>query len=653
MHSKMKKILILLCLVLSSSLLSGQSTGRYYFFSQPDVENMKNSTNTTLGKSIIDSLKNLVEERLKHPMEVPMLEGGHLHQYYCPIHNMFFRFDWDKPTSHYCEQCEKYWDKDVRFNWAWVNVLHYKNMDFLDACAYLYIATGDDRYAKYIKDLMLDYSLKYPTYMLHDIRRNQIEHQSGKMYAQSLEEAVFSSYASRAYLVAKSVMSDDEVTQIEEGYLKPCAKLLLNQKMKLNFWDKYNWYVWHNSGLLALGIALANDSIVNVALNDPQQGYHKLMKQYVFDDGWWCEGSPHYHFYPLRAMLLSAEAVRCYGINLYEEKFYKMFVAPALSVYANLQFPSHNDGFYGETLQNQIGLYEIAALRFNDDFLKDVLAEVYQSNVKRNSLQVLQSNLDYSNRKITSKRQTTNFPVSGIGVMRSGDKTVILKYGPHENSHGHPDKLSITIHDGKKEIISDLGTTAYGVPDYRRWYRRTLPHSTLSVDAKDQKPSAGKLVKFETNANGGLIEANANEAHEGVLMNRKLTLKGNKLTDIFTAESDDEHTYDLMLMLTEKPSFTIRSVSTELNDSEVYKCIRNVKKIVGKKSISLMVDGHRVNIKSLTNDSFDVFLGEAPGISFSRLLQKKNNLHCQSVAYPLIVRIKSSDMKIETTWNLK
>ena len=649
----MKKIFLLLFLVLSSNLLSGQSTREFYFFSQQDIENMKNSINTISGKLIIDSLKNLVEERLKHSMEVPMLEGGHLHQYYCPVHNMFFTFDWNMPTSHYCEQCKKYWDKDVRFNWAWVNVLHYKNMDFLDACAYLYTITGDKKYAQYIKDLMLDYSLKYPTYMLHDIRRNQIEHQSGKMYAQSLEEAVFSSYASRAYLVAKPVMSDDEITQIERGYLKPCAELLLNQKMRLNFWEKPNWYVWHNSGLLALGVALGNDSIIDVALNDPQKGYNKLMEQYVFEDGWWCEGSPHYHFYTLRAMLLSAEAVRCRGINLYNEKFYKMFVSPALSVYTNLQFPSHNDGFYGESLHNQIHLYEIAALRFNDDFLKNVLAEVYQSNVKRNSLQALQSNLDYSHRKITSKRQTINFPVSGIGVMRSGDKSVILKYGPHENSHGHPDKLSITIHDGKKEIISDLGTTAYGVPDFRRWYRRTLPHSTLCVDAKDQQPSVGKLVKFKASANGGFIEANANEAYEGVLMNRKLTLKDNRLTDIFTAESDDEHTYDLMFMLTEQPEFTNKLFPTELNDSEVYECIRNVSKILGEKSISFIVDGHRVDIKSLTNDNFDVFLGEAPGIPFSKLLQNKNNLHRQSAAYPLIIRIKNSDMKIETIWNLK
>ena len=189
----------------------------------------------------------------------------------------------------------------------------------------------------------LDYALKYPTYMLHDIRRKQVAFQSGKMYGQSLDEAVFASYAARAYLVAKPIMSADEVKQIEDGYLKPCAELLLSQKLNPN-WSKPNWQVWHNSGMIALGVALANDSIINIALNDPVQGYHKLMELNVNQDGWWDEGSPTYHFYPLRAMLLSAEAVRCLGINLYDDKLYKMFASPALSVYANLQLPAHNDG---------------------------------------------------------------------------------------------------------------------------------------------------------------------------------------------------------------------------------------------------------------------------------------------------------------------
>lgn len=52
--------------------------------------------------------------------------------------------------------------------------------------------------------------------------------------------------------------------------------------------------------------------------------------------------------------------------------------------------------------------------------------------------------------------------------------------------HGHPDKLSISIHDGRKEILPDLGTTAYGVPDCYAWYQKTISHNTVTVDRKNQ-----------------------------------------------------------------------------------------------------------------------------------------------------------------------
>lgn len=38
--------------------------------------------------------------------------------------------------------------------------------------------------------------------------------------------------------------------------------------------------MWHNSGLAALGIALENDSIVDVAINRDKYGYHFLIDKH-------------------------------------------------------------------------------------------------------------------------------------------------------------------------------------------------------------------------------------------------------------------------------------------------------------------------------------------------------------------------------------
>lgn len=632
-------VIIIILLLLLGTDLFGQSSIQYSFFSNKDVENIRNSVDKECGQLIIDSLKMSVENRLSYPMEVPVLEGGHTHDYFCPQHGIRFAFDWHKPTSHFCKLCGKEW-KRLRADWAWVGMAHYSNLNFLNACAYLYIATGNRHYAVHIKNLLLDYASKYPTYMLHNTRREQVKRQSGKMYAQSLDESVFASYAARAYTVAKAVMSPDEIKRIQNGYLRPCAELLLNQK------SGGNWQVWHNSGIVSLGIALENDTYIDRGLNDSEYGYHILMERNVWGDGWWSEGSPTYHFYPLRAMLFTADAVRCRSIDLYDDRLRNMFVSPAFGTYHNLLFPAHNDGWYGESLIVHANLYEIASMRFEDEALENILKKIYRQT-ERNSIESLQNDKDLLEKELIYNITGINFKHAGVGVLRSGMNTIVLKYGPHGGSHGHPDKLSISIHNGKTELVSDLGTTAYGVPDYRHWYRKTLSHSTLTVDAADQQGTTGALIRFELDKNGGTIEALSDGAYPGVMMKRLLTLNENRLTDVFTAVSDSIHTYDYVLILTEQPTFSKKETDTILMDAGAYEKIENVKQIHVRRSISFTTGGSKVEIESLTTPEFELFWGEAPGIPARNVEAAE-----RKKSYPIIIRTRHERLRIKTTWEL-
>jgi len=642
-----KRTLILFIIFILNSFifLKAQTDSAYYFFNSNDISSLCSSAQTEWGKQIVASMRNMVEERLKHPMEVPMLEGGYGHDYFCPVHNQLFSFDWNKPTAHYCSLCGKDWTHVNRYNWAWVNMVHDKNLSFLISCMYLYIITGDRKYADYIKDMMLDYALKYPTYMEHNRERECAEAYSGKMFAQSLDEAVWASYASKAYLTAKPAMSKEDVGKIEKGYLQECVDMLLKRKAK------GNWQVWHNSGLIALSVALGNDSIIDIALNDPQYGYHYLMDNDVRSDGWWNEGSPIYHYYPLRAMVLSAEALRCKNINLYDEKLKKMLVAPAAATYANLQFPAHNDGWYGESLVGQAPLYEIACKRYNDIFFLDILKRCYRLS-PRISTDALLNNIEIAGDKRLSSRRSIDFEETGFAVLCSEDKTVVFKYGPHGGLHGHPDKLSISVHDGEKEILSDLGTTAYGVPDCQLWYRKTLSHSTLSVDMEDQRPTTGKLIRFEAKKNGGYVEAETTEAYPGVYMSRSILFEGNQMTDIFTASSDDEHIYDYVLIFTEKPQFASTGQPFEFNDPGAYSRISGTEIRKIKKNVTFKIGNTEIKLQLLTGESFDLIVGEAPGIPPKDNIDKDSN-GSFTLSYPLVIRTKNKNMKIKAEWKLQ
>lgn len=648
-NKKMKLRICVLALFMLSNITGAFSDENYYFFSKEDRAIILNSATTIEGKFIIEGLKKKIAERRMHDLKVPLLEGGHLHDYFCPVHNLMFLFEWDKPYSHYCSECGKYWEGNKRYDWAWINKVHEANLQYLEGSMYLYLCTGQHVYAEYIRDMLLNYASVYPTYMEHNTNRVATALNSGKMFGQSLDESVWASDAAKAYWVAKEIMTPVEIKKIETGYLQPCADMLLKRK------GGGNWQVWHNSGLIALGVALQNDKIIDEALNDPKCGYHYLIENNVYNDGWWCEGSPIYHFYPLRAMLLSADALRCRNINLFDKKLYNMLASPALGTYADMSFPAHNDGWYGESLIAQAKLYEMAYLRFRDPLFKDILSRCY-SKTDRISGEALLNPVELKKTSGLEQRKSLYFKDLGVGILRNKDKTIVLKYGPHGGGHGHPDKLSITINDGKNELIADLGTSAYGVPDFTQWYRKTVSHSTVSVDAKDQTPSAGNLISFSATKNGGSIESSADHAYEGVNMKRKLILNNNKLIDEYICNSQNSHLYDYVLIFTQPVTISGKTETTQLEDSPAYKRIRNVKKHIVGNFFSCKTEGNEILFDLPKGCSFDLYTGEAPGIPPTNpgvTLIGHTEKRPVQVCYPLIIRVKGKNLSVNAIWKFK
>ena len=448
-------------------------------------------------------------------------------------------------------------------------------------------------------------------------------------------------------MAVKPVLSKEEVQAIEEGYLQPAATLLLHRPAGAN------WQMWHNSGLAALGIALENDSIVNVAINKDKYGYHYLIEKHKNNDGWINEGSPHYHYYPLEALLFTANAVKCRGIKLFDKDLHDMFVEPVKGTYPDLSFPAHSDGWYGANLLSQSALYEVANARYNDPFLKRVLELTYAQK-KRLDPEALLSNQLIKASGESLLQQSYSFDTSGFCLLRSDARTVVLKFGGEGIGHGHPDKLSITIHDGKNELVSDFGTSGYGVPDYLKWYKRTLSHNTVTVDAKDQKRSVGKLVKFNPLSDGGYAEAETTTAYPGVRMKRSLDLKGTHLQDVYTCTSDSSHLYEYVILFNEKPLMDGQPTATTLTGSEVHERIHNTFSYPHKSGFTCRTSSASVQFDIPEGEVVEVVLGEASGIPANPTVKDGPGAGDVAVkpCYPLIIRMKGKAMKVEANWNL-
>lgn len=115
------------------------------------------------------------------------------------------------------------------------------------------------------------------------------------------------------------------------------------------------------------------------------------------------------------------------------------------------------------------------------------------------------------------------FPDAGYTVIRSGKGMhLTFDHGPLGMAplynHGHADALSVTLSLNGEQFIVDPGTYRYnGVPEYRKYFKGTRAHNTVTVDGLDQavqetgfiwsKPFGAKLVRREETEQGTLQEA--------------------------------------------------------------------------------------------------------------------------------------------------
>jgi uncharacterized heparinase superfamily protein len=83
------------------------------------------------------------------------------------------------------------------------------------------------------------------------------------------------------------------------------------------------------------------------------------------------------------------------------------------------------------------------------------------------------------------------FPTAGYTVIKSSELLFTFDHGPLGMpplyNHGHADAMSVTLSVNGTFLIVDPGTYGYnGVPAYRRYFKGTRAHNTVTVDGEDQ-----------------------------------------------------------------------------------------------------------------------------------------------------------------------
>ena len=514
-----------------------------------DVAQLKRRYTDPHFADAVAKLQKTATHEMNRPLYVPTEGAGWTHNYTCPTHATRLRFDRDKPHEHVCEIDGEVFSGGL-YDAAWRGFRNHRLIGSAYAAAVLWVMSGDMAFQQHARAILTAYAQNYPDYPVHGINAGQ-----GRVMGQSLDEAVWSIPAAWTFDLIRDSLSAEEEIFIRERLLHGLGDHLLTQ-----LWTRiHNIQCWHLAGLATIGVVLDEDRYLQPVF-EAQWGFAAQIEQGVMADGWWWEGSPHYHFYTLQAITSLGMAVRYRHPELLDNpRLKKMFSAPVEMLRADFSLPAFNDGWYnitetGGLAESQyVKVYERAYGFWQEPLYLQVMTHIYSRYTKRDEVDALLFGAETLPEPLPMPAASVVQATSGYAILKSSDnqRQLILKYGQHGGGHGHPDKLALDLWAYGQRLSPDLGTPGYGIAMNNSWYRHTLSHNTVLLDSTNQLELTGELLRFEQTDTHTLVEAVANfpasedAVWSDVRLRRVILWKDAYFIDVVLVNCSQAHTIDL------------------------------------------------------------------------------------------------------------
>lgn len=462
---------------------------------------------------------------------------------------------------------------------------HKKNYVDMYTAGVFYSITHEERYAKFVREMLLKYAELYPTLGTHPKAAGE---SAGRLFWQTLNESVWLVHAAQAYDAVYDALQKSEREKIESQLFRPMARFFTVDHAFEH--DRiHNHGTWTVAGVGMLGYALRDTNLVQQALygtkKDHTAGFFRQLDLLFSPDGYYTEGA-YYVRYAILPFVLFAEAIdnNQPGLNIFEyrDRILRKAVLAALQLTnTDGAFLPINDALKEMkfTANEMVTALDIVYSRFGgpDELL--AIARV-QNAVTLNAAGLAVAKGVATGGTVGFSWKSLELAdgpdgdEGGLGILRSGptaDQTmVMMKYTAHGLSHGHYDKLSLLYYDAGREQLQDYGAVRfinvepkYGgryLPETASWARQTIAHNTVTVDGVShyggnitvaEKHHADRHYFDARNPDLQIMSANVSDAYAGIAMQRTILLvKDSALPkpitiDIFRIVSPDEHTYDL------------------------------------------------------------------------------------------------------------
>ncbi len=485
----------------------------------------------------------------------------------------------------------------VDYSGGYTHVRHKRNMVVLQKAGVLYQILDDEKYAKYVKDMLMQYEEMYKTLPLHPKTRSYAR---GKLFWQCLNDSNWLVYVSQAYDCVYDYLSEEERNKLETNLFRPFADHISIDSPQ--FYQRvHNHSTWGNAAVGMIGLVMNDQELIDRALygikgvdldktakdddggflnKEGKAGFLANIEEPFSPDGYYNEG-PYYQRYAMYPFLIFAEGLHNVKPELKIFEYKEGVLLKSINALLNLSdadgdfFPL-NDGqkgmsYYTSALVTAVdisyhfgtqdpGLLTIASEQ--DRVLLDDSGLAVALGIKNDKAEPF-------NKKSINLSDGPNGTQGGVAILRNEDIELVFKYAAQGSSHGHYDKLSYSLYEKGEEILQDYGLARFvnieqkGGGNYlkenKTWAKQTIAHNTLTQNETSHfngKYEIGSrhhsVLNYFSSENGEAQVASAkeNNAYPGTEMLRTMAILKDEdfekpyMLDIMKVSSTQANQYD-------------------------------------------------------------------------------------------------------------
>ena len=478
---------------------------------------------------------------------------------------------------------------------------HKRNFVVMQQAGALYQILEDDKYARYVRDMLFQYEAMYKNLPLHPKTRSYAR---GKLFWQCLNDANWLVFASQAYDAIYETLTVEERATLENNLFRPFADHISVDSPQF-FNRVHNHSTWGNAAVGMIGLVMGDQELVERALygipfedidvaakdddggfifdKDGKAGFLANLEAPFSPDGYYTEG-PYYQRYAMGPFLVFAQGLETKrpDLKIFEHKdgvLLKAVDALLQLADADGEFFPLNDGqkgmsYYAGSLVTAVN---IAYHRGGQD---PRLLGIAQEQGR-----VLLDDAGFSVAKAVRDGEAMPFEKrsinlsdgadgnqGGVAVLRYGREalTLVFKYAAQGLSHGHYDKLSFSLYEKGEEVLQDYGLVRFVnieqkgggnyLPENATWAKQTIAHNTLTQNETSHFEGKYEIgsqhhsnLYFYDDSDGDVqvVSAIESNAYPGTEMRRTMAMIKNEgfekpfVLDILKVRSDSENQYDL------------------------------------------------------------------------------------------------------------